>query len=85
VSDSDSPKNEPPKKRPIEKTRKRLTARERWENLWKALAEEEVTDPTTPLKEEEAERTKKKLLERVNSWEQKEAERKAEARPKSIN
>jgi hypothetical protein len=55
-----------------------------FDKLCDAMAEEELPDPK-PLTKEEAERVKERLLEKVESWEQKEAERKAKPKPKHVN
>lgn len=70
---------------------KPLTPRQRWKNITDALAEDALndTEPLTAAERAQAERVKKKLLEtaRVEApeWEQKEAKRKATAKPKYIN
>ena len=54
---------------PDDNSRKPLTARQRWKNLWDALAEDALTDMTPPTKEElaKAARMKQSLLERAES------------------
>ncbi len=71
------------------KNRKNLTPRERLKNLTDASAEDALRDasPLTKEEEAEAERVKKKLLEKVEAetWQEKEAKRKRSPKKKYLN